>query len=177
MRFRVPFVVTASLATACCTAPKPAPTPAPPTSTAPTPTPSPLPAPPPSNWMDAPATPGDWYYRTGGGTTRALFGEANQESRLTLTCDPARRTITIYRAGAATGPVPMQVRTEFTGRTLTANPVPGAIPAVAATLQARDPLLDAMAFSKGRFGIEVQGMAPLYLPSWPEVTRVIEDCR
>ena len=44
-------------------------------------------------------------------------------------------------------------------------------------LTARDPLLDAMAFSRGRFAVEAAGMATLYVPSWPEVSRVIEDCR
>jgi hypothetical protein len=34
-----------------------------------------------------------------------------------------------------------------------------------------------MAFSKGRFAIEAGSAPPLYLPSWPEVTRVVEDCR
>ncbi len=48
---------------------------------------------------------------------------------------------------------------------------------LAITLNARDPLFDAMAISKGRFAVEVGGEATLYVPSWPEVTRVIEDCR
>jgi hypothetical protein len=34
-----------------------------------------------------------------------------------------------------------------------------------------------MALSKGRFAVEVDGEAPLYLPSYAEVSRVIEDCR
>ena len=55
-----------------------------------------------------------------------------------------------------------------------ADPVAGAL---AVTLDARDPLLDAMAFSRGRFAIEVAGQPALYLPSWSEVGRVIEDCR
>ena len=38
-------------------------------------------------------------------------------------------------------------------------------------------LLDAMAFSRGRFAIDVNGLPSLYLPAWPEVGRVIEDCR
>jgi hypothetical protein len=176
MRLRRSLIAALCVAAAGCAVPKPAPTPP-----APTPQPAPpptLPPPPaPANWMDAAQTPGDWYYRTGGGTSRALFGVANQDSLLTLTCDPARRTVAIYRAGALGGPTQMIVRSETASRTLIASPAPGAAPAVAASLGARDPLLDAMAFSKGRFAIEVQGLAPLYLPSWPEVTRVIEDCR
>jgi hypothetical protein len=48
---------------------------------------------------------------------------------------------------------------------------------VTAWIAPRDPLLDAMAFSRGRFRVEVAKLPPLYLPSWPEVSRVIEDCR
>ncbi len=44
-------------------------------------------------------------------------------------------------------------------------------------LAATDPLLDAMAFSRGRFTVEVPGTTALVLPSHAEVGRVIEDCR
>jgi len=70
--------------------------------------------------------------------------------------------------------VSMRVLTETTSRVLDAAPDGGS---VAAVLPARDPLLDAMAFSKGRFAVEVAGLPTLYLPSWIEVSRVIEDCR
>jgi len=33
-----------------------------------------------------------------------------------------------------------------------------------------------MALSKGRFAVETQGLETLYVPAWPEMTRVIEDC-
>ena len=46
-----------------------------------------------------------------------------------------------------------------------------------ASVPARDPLLDAMAFSRGRFAVEVSGGPTLVVPAYPEVTRVIEDCR
>jgi hypothetical protein len=45
------------------------------------------------------------------------------------------------------------------------------------TLPARDPLLDAIAFSRGRFAVAVPGEPTLYVPSWTEISRVIEDCR
>jgi hypothetical protein len=34
-----------------------------------------------------------------------------------------------------------------------------------------------MAYSRGRFAVEINGLPTLYLPSWAEVGRVIEDCR
>ncbi|MGX7952123.1 hypothetical protein ACWPM1_06100 [Tsuneonella sp. HG249] len=178
MRFRGTIVAFTMLAVAACTAQAPKPTPKPPVGR-PTPAPTPTPSlPPPSaNWMDAAQTSGDWYYRTGGGTTRALFGEAGADARFAITCDPAQRSITLARAGTAAGATQMNIRTEFGDRALGAAPSTNAIPSVDARLAPRDPILDAMAFSKGRFAVEVPGLDPLYLPSWPEVTRVVEDCR
>ena len=80
------------------------------------------------------------------------------------------------RAGEFTADAPLIVRTEFGDRAL-AGTFGAGDDALRTSLGARDPLLDQMAFSKGRFAVEVAGRTPLYLPSWPEVTRVIEDCR
>lgn len=180
MRFRTPFTALACILVAACAVRSPEPTPAPPAAR-PSPEPAPLPAPTPvptqASWIDAPQTPGDWFYRRGGGTTRALFGDAGAEARFALTCDPARRSITLARAGDAPGARQIVIRTEFADRGLPAAPGTSAAPSIEARVAAGDPLLDAMAFSKGRFAVEVAGLEPLYLPSWPEVTRVIEDCR
>ncbi len=47
-----------------------------------------------------------------------------------------------------------------------------------------DPLLDALAFSRGRIGVIVLQSAgspvqsvQLVVPAWPEIARVVEDCR
>ena len=48
---------------------------------------------------------------------------------------------------------------------------------VSAELAAWDPLLDAMAFSRGRIGVSSSGLAALVAPPWGEVGRVVEDCR
>ena len=71
----------------------------------------------------------------------------------------------------------MIVRTESQTRSLAAAGVNSVPPTFEARLSANDRLLDAMALSKGRFAVEVPGTTTLYLPSWAEVTRVIEDCR
>ena len=169
--------IAVTLAVAAC-APQPAstPTPAPAPAPAPTPTPTAVVQPVYQNWMDAPATPGDWTYRNGGTTTSAFFGPSSADARFTMTCNRSNRTITLARAGEARGQTSMIVRTETGNRTLAAQPF-GAAPSVAAVLPANDRFLDAMAISKGRFAVEIPGMATLYVPSWPEVTRVIEDCR
>lgn len=161
---------------ACVAAP---PEPAPP----PAPAPAPAPAPPPveqpayDNWMDAPQTPGDWYFRTTTNGSQAIFGPANSEAMFALTCDRARHSITMTRAGSVAGEVAMRIRAETRERVVTAQQAGTGLSMIAATLPAADPLLEAMAFSKGRFAVETQGLATLYIPSWPEVTRVIENCR
>jgi hypothetical protein len=127
--------------------------------------------------MDFAQTVGDWRYSGGGQRTTAAFGPARSEAVFSLQCEPARRTIIILRSGRASGPVPLRILTETRDRALTASPAGNEIPTVTFALPASDPILDAMAFSKGRFAVEVAGMPTLYLPSWPEVTRVIEDCR
>jgi hypothetical protein len=93
---------------------------------------------------------------------------------LVLRCDPATGTITLQRAGQTTGPEPLTVTTTSGERTLSASPQAGSL---AVTLPARDQVIDAMIFSRGRFVVEAPGLAPLYVPSWPEVGRVAEDCR
>lgn len=156
--------------------PAPAPEPAPPPLPTPTPAPiPPAPALPPfsGNWIDAPVTPGDWRYSAG----MARFGESASEPRLTMRCDRAAGVIEIARAGSAVAALPMVIRTETLERSVDAVPMPGAQPAIVARVPAHDPLLDAMAFSRGRFAIEIGGMPSLYVPSWSEITRVIEDCR
>ncbi|WP_235829543.1 hypothetical protein [Croceicoccus estronivorus] len=118
--------------------------------------------------MDAPRTPGDWSYAA----SRATYGSGT--SVFTMTCERGSGRILLSRTGTAAGTVPMRILTETTTRLLDARPDAGR---VTASLAPRDPLLDAMAFSKGRFAVEVQGLPTLYLPSWVEVSRVIEDCR
>ena len=147
----------------CVKPPQPAPTPSP----APVVTPRPVPAPPPppANWLDRPATPGAWSWRQDGGQSLASF-TGNGAVLFALVCDPARRTVTL-RGNAAGGNAPLVITTTSTRRILSGEPALGA----------GDPLLDAMAFSRGRFMVEGTGASPLYLSSAPELSRVIEDCR
>ena len=165
------------LATACVPQPRSAPPvqtlPAP----APTPTSTPAPAPVTSDWMDAPQTPGDWRYTGAFAGGVAQFGDSGSEARFTIRCEAASRTIVLSRAGQASGASRMIVRTESQTRALAATAAASTLPAVEARIAATDRLLDAMALSKGRFAIELAGTPTLYLPSWAEVTRVIEDCR
>jgi hypothetical protein len=131
-----------------------------------------------SNWQDAPQTPGDWIYAATAQSTSATFGAAGREPRFRMSCDRTSRRITLARLGitAAEGNM-MTIRTETVDRALPTLTPDRSVLETLAYLPASDPLLDAIAFSKGRFAVETAGMPTLYLPSWPEVTRVIEDCR
>jgi hypothetical protein len=122
------------------------------------------------DWREAPITPGNWSWGMEGGQSVARFAGG----MLVLRCDRASGTVTLLRAGAANRSVPVTVTTTSGVHGFTASPADGAI---AASLPARAPVLDAMIFSRGRFALEAQGLPPLYAPSWPELSRVAEDCR
>lgn len=130
------------------------------------------------NYLDAPQTPGTWTYLDEPAETLALYG-VGENYRFIVRCDKSTRMVGLARV-AENGPASpraMEISTETTKRSLTAQPVTTARQFVAATLPPRDPLLDAMAITKGRFAVSVEGENTLYLPAWAEVTRVIEDCR
>lgn len=168
----------ALMVTACApptVVPQRAPPPAP--QRAPTPAPAPVtpPAPAPrtsQDWRDAPQTVGNWSQQ--GGTARFGPGEA---TLFALVCNRAGRTVSLVRTGASTVSLPMTIVTTSDTRPLSADPAPQGQPQLIATLAANDALLDSMAFSRGRFAVEVNGLPTLYLPAWAEVGRVIEDCR
>ncbi len=171
-------VAATGLGLASCVPPAPEPVSAPPPAPAPTPTPIPPPAAqPPASWMDAPLTAGDWQYVSSGTATRAIFGEANGDARFIVACEPANRQVKLWRAGTNSGATSMHVTTTEADRTLPAGAVPNPTPYTVAALQPYDPVLDAMIFSRGRIAVQVPGLSTLYLPSWPEIARVVEDCR
>ncbi|WP_343526705.1 hypothetical protein [Sphingomonas sp.] len=124
-----------------------------------------------ADWRDWPLTPGDWrYQRTAQGSV-AVFGTVDA-TRLSLRCDPRLRQIHLDRPASAAGTV--TIRTSSTTRNLTARAVATGAEML---LPAADPLLDAMAFSRGRFTMEQTGQVPLVIPAYAEIGRVIEDCR
>jgi hypothetical protein len=130
--------------------------------------------------MDAALTPGAWVYQDfgPGNGKRSLFADPGDTFYFSLTCatGPDGVQVQFNRTGAPSQRyLAMTIRTETAQRTLTAERFGSQI--IIAGVPATDPLLDAMALSKGRFAVEVEGEAPLYLPSHAEVSRLIEDCR
>lgn len=146
-------------------APPPAPLPAPQPRPEPAP-PSPPPAPAPTNWQDAPLSLGEWSYSEG--RSIAFFGPPGA-SFLSLGCDNGRITLSSFGGGDS-----LTVTTTFGVRTFRAE---SRGPTAVATLSPNDPLLDQIAFSRGRFMVQGLGAPAFIVPSWPEPARVIEDCR
>lgn len=177
-----------ALAIASCTTPAPERAPTPPPKPAPIlakPVQPPVapPAPPvqlaPSyaKLMDAPISAGDWFYDTASSENLAIFGADINRAELFFRCDPATKRVGIARKSDATAPVAMLIRTETAQRQIEAVPMGGERALVTADFAADDPLLTRLAFSNGRFGIEVAGEPAIYPPAWPEITRILEDCR
>lgn len=174
MRFSpAPFAALVAIlfVSGCVSAPK-APRPAPGPVAIPRPAPPVLPVPQGADWRDWAVTPGDWAYRAEGRGSVASFGAPGTPALLTLRCDRGAGAVYLLRSGAVA--TPLTLRTSSLARTETVQPS-GA--SVVVALTARDPLLDALAFSRGRFIVEQQGAPTLVVPAWAEVGRVIEDCR
>ena len=125
------------------------------------------------DWRDAPITPGDWNWAMEGGQSVARFASG----ALVLRCDRSAGAVILQRGGTAQDGATIAIATSSVTRQLAATAQAGPPPLLAASLAPRDNLLDAMAFSRGRFAVEVAGLPALYVPSWPEISRVVEDCR
>ena len=124
----------------------------------------------PDNWLDIPITPGDWAWEEEDGASVSRFGDG----LFILRCDPSAAQVTVLLDDAQGGSADVTIVTETVERALRGNRREGSL---AVTLDAKDDLLDAMAFSRGRFGLILRGREPIILSSWPEISRVIEDCR
>ena len=162
------------LAVAACVNPPPTP-PAPRPVPVPLPAPQPAPAPPAVNWADRAPAPGLWTYRQDARGSIAMYGVSGTDAAFILRCDKNAQRIYASRPGGVAGR--MTLRSTTGARAYDALPTGGQPPYVAAALAPRDPQLDAMAFSRGRMLVGLDGAGDLILPVWPEFARVVEDCR
>jgi hypothetical protein len=148
----------------------------------PRPIPRPVPVTPPrlpppsSDWRDWPITPGTWSFRQDARGSVALFGAGGADPAVTLRCDRGARALQLSRAGDAPA-ASFTIRTSTLVRTLPVRSAGTTPPSIVSTLGADDRLLDAMGFSRGRFILEAPPLAALVIPAWPEILRVVEDCR
>jgi hypothetical protein len=130
------------------------------------------------NYLDAPRSQGSWTYIADDNGGQAAFGSGgSNNTEFALTCFKTAGQIGLMRMIDGSNPSAMRIKTETTERTLDASPIDTQSNILMALVVASDPILDAMAITKGRFVVAVEGERTLYLPAWAEVTRVIEDCR
>jgi hypothetical protein len=118
---------------------------------------------------------GDWTYAATAGGSEATFSDSAGRPQLTLRCMRGTRRVAIMKTAGAASPS-LWVWTSSQSKILPAT-YDASTARVSAELAAWDPLLDAMAFSRGRIGVSSSGLAALVAPPWGEVGRVVEDCR
>ena len=107
-----------------------------------------------------PIVAGQWTY-----VASATGSEARYGTHLAFRCDRTTRTVSIYQPNLPNSS--LAVATSALTRALPSG----------GRLLANDSLLDAIAFSRGRFLISGGSGPILAVPSWPEAARSIEDCR
>lgn len=118
---------------------------------------------------------GTWAYRPLAGASQAYFMDTSGTIRLFLSCSIPARTVTISRTSGAPAAT-ITVWTSTMQQVLPARFEPNSM-RVSASLTSASPLLDAIAFSRGRIAILMPGVAPLVVDPGPEAARVFEDCR
>ncbi|WP_188237775.1 hypothetical protein [Sphingopyxis sp. LK2115] len=157
------YVATAALMMAlagCAAIPQPEAPPPAPRPVAPAPKPAPLPT---VGWEDRAVDRGAWRYDAAS-RTAAFVPTGSANPLLTMVCSGGGIRLTSALDGTVslrTSAGTDQIR--FDGGN--------------ATLPGRDPRLDRIAFSRGRFALEAPGGGALTLPVQAEIGRVIEDCR
>lgn len=170
MRIGTTVAALTALGIVAACAPPPAPPAPPPPAPAEAPVRPPPSAPPSADWQDAPLSSGDWLYSD---RLRPRAAFVQESPHFVVECTDARQ-IELARMGRAAAGSPLTLRTTFGERVLAASS-PQSLTLV--ILSPSDPLLDELAYSRGRILVRVDGLPDLVLPSWPEPARVIEECR
>ena len=161
--FRYAAAATLMLVVAGCAAiPQPEAPPPAPRPVAPAPAPAQLPTPT-AGWEDRAIDRGAWRYDAAS-RTAAFVPTGSANPLLTMACSGGG----IRMTSALSGNVSLRTSAgtdaiRFDGGS--------------ANLPTRDPRLDRIAFSRGRFALETPGGGALTLPVQSEIGRVIEDCR
>jgi hypothetical protein len=120
------------------------------------------------------ATVGTWSYRPVTGGSEADFVDGGGHVRLTVRCNRASRVVSITRTGMTAAAPYLTVTTTYGARNLAASFAAGNL---TGAVSANDPLLDDIAFTRGKWAVANAGVGALVVPSWAEAPRVFEDCR
>jgi len=118
---------------------------------------------------------GSWTYRAIATGSEARFADSGGMQRLAIRCNRPARVVAIVRIGVPAAAPSLSLWTSSVARRLPARFE--LAKTLIADLAATDPLLDALAFTRGRFATAAAGAPMLALPGSPEVARVVEDCR
>ena len=179
MRTSILALVVIVLTTSCAAPP---PVSKPPSAALPVLTEKPAPLPtrpamvqPTGHWTDWELSPGAWVYRRDERGSIALYGTPGADALVTLRCDKARALLFLSRASDIGST--MTVRTSSASKALAVQLTGGKPAYVASEISLGDPILDAMAFSRGRIALELSGTLNIAIPVWSEIGRVVEDCR
>lgn len=177
MRFKIICFGLFSLS-GCASPPPPAPLP-PMARPVPVPAPRASPAPPAENWLDRPITQGNWQLGRDALGSFAAFGKPGASADFIVRCMLATKGIKLSRAGAIpeNGSRSMTLRAADASKAYNVTNDTVVTPYVSVEIPATDLQLDAIAFSRGRFLVSLDGTSDLVIPDWPEFARVIEDCR
>lgn len=122
-----------------------------------------------------------WNPRAEGSTAR--YAAAGQPPLAILQCDRLDGVVLIALpwsapAGDSAAPHAAAITASTSSGPASAEPrIIDGLTTLAIALPVSSRMLDAMAFSRGRFRVQIGGMPALVLPSWSEVGRVVEDCR
>ena len=127
------------------------------------------------DFSTATAMAGSWTFQTLPGASEARFVDTGGIARLVIRCTKASRQVSFSPTHAA------EAASIFVWTSSASRNVPVRFEAnamrVTADFSAFDPLLDAIAFSRGRVAVTIAGGSALVVPAWPEAARTIEDCR
>jgi hypothetical protein len=118
---------------------------------------------------------GNWTYAPTSDGSQATFANATGQAQLTIHCTRSTRRISIQKPAPSASPS-MWIWTSSEKKSVPAT-YDSASGRVVADFAPYDPLLDAIASSRGRIGFSTSGLEALVVPPWGDVGRVIEDCR
>jgi hypothetical protein len=129
-----------------------------------------------TDYSFAQPTGGTWSYGGLPDGSETRFTGASGQVQVALRCSRPVRRITISKPASAPE-TSLLVWTTGGSRRLPAPGFDAAAGRLNVQLAAMDPLLDAMIFSRGRIAIAAGAGPALVVPPWPEIARVVEDCR
>ena len=118
---------------------------------------------------------GSWSYAGTAQGSEVTFIDSASRPQLTIRCTRATRRVSVLKPAPAAAPY-MWIWTSSQVKNVPAT-FDASSARVVAEMAAFDPLLDAIASSRGRIGFSTSGLAALVVPPWADVGRVVEDCR